>query len=392
MKRIYISIILWFLASTIISAQDIKTDEPIGNATQYVLQRADRSSLKYDQTTEAYKQWHLGVTVGLEGILIGQRLNLKNTIGPSSRLFLGKWLTPTSGIELGLMASLMDNGGNRSNSQLLLAGADIGYSLNLTNLISRKPFANKFNLFMLTGPSLRMTQRADLALGWYGTMRGLYSTNSTISLMLEGRFGGYVRQSSTEVFMGSYRIFSTASLSAGIVVRINNSYKNAYKIREDYKYSVLIGATLIPSKNFSLSTTGASMRVAAERAISPVSAYRLSIGTDQYIFGKDRISLHNYSLGADYLMSLLPESGDEKKLFNCSALFGVGVGLSTQKGKTGFVPSAKAGIRGDFNLDDKLTLYIEPDLYVHSFNYTLIRNTSKLRPVLGLYAGASYKF
>ena len=342
--------------------------------------RAVRRTRNREAHDEHRPLWnHLFVELGAGAQQIATRSSLLhgNLMGPVWHLNLGKWWTPTSGLQIGVEGGWSKDRNRTENPKLYTASVKADYLWNITNTWCGYDEARRVYLIGKIGALL--TARAgnrpskSVHLGGEAALQGVWQAAPRVGLYLQPQIQFYNKKLSVEHHMRG-KFTALTSLQAGVNVRLNNYPRQASRERyESDRYTWFVSGTAgsgsITNRNF-FDLPGTRVKIAAGHWYTPLSAWRIQASAH---WSRTAQRLNNYYIGVEpeYLLNLtnLSRGYDPDRVFQLNALAGVSIGTSRQNGKHHFVTGAHIGLQPDFRLCRRLHLFVEPRAGIYQKSY-----------------------
>lgn len=319
----------------------------------------------------------------------------RTTLSPTVSVGLGKWFSPISGLRLRAEAGQAKYDAGKSASFVNL-GAD--YLWNISNASRGYLDDRKFELIGVVGLDAAAYRNRDkLYLGSNIGLKGLWNVSPAVSLFLEPTLYAYDNAFLPGTTASSLKLDLTASMRAGMQFNIQSreAAGNPWYEREDQRTFYTLSAGGVASAiGFSAhQNVGGVARAGMGRWFSPVSAWRVSIGTQamRHAGGKRVQYSGKLFAGADYLTDLTAASFGENpdRIVSVRSVFGGNVALRYRRGKSYFCPDLHAGFQLAAALGNGWEIYGEPQL-AYQLDASMDDKAERLLPSLQM--GVNYSF
>ena len=314
--------------------------------------------------------------------VISRLMDIENNkyVGFNGMVGFGGWFTQTQGIRFSALAGFSPyiNESELSSYDKLVNGVGrIDYLVNYSNLFGGYNEGRIFKLIGTFGLELATTKYGNsnwkLAGGLGIGLQGAFRISPTVDLFMEPRISFYNK---TYTQGTNNRFDSVASMLFGVTYHSSdNVYKRdndifAHKSEADHMFvtaSAGVGATC---SRFREELSGAEhlaykFNVGFGKWFSKSSGLQISGGTILYgtrnpysIVNNPPYRARTLMLSADYLLNMtnVVAGYRDDRLFEVIG----GAGVSAIYHHTTFYPALQAFLRGNFNLNDRWSLYIEP--------------------------------
>ena len=334
-----------------------------------------------------------------------------NYAGFSGMLGFGGWFNAVQGIRLSALAGFAPYSsseiGAPSSSTLINGVGRADYLVNYSNLFGGYNERRIFKLIGTFGVELAATKYEDtrwkMAAGLGLGLQGAFRVSPTVDLFMEPRMSFYNK---TYTHGKDNRFDGVASMLFGVTYHSNdNEYRKdndifAHKSISDHMFvtaSAGIGATY--SRYDEGLSAGESLayrfNIGIGRWFTKNSGLQISGGTLLYGTRNPRTDAHEtyrartLTLGADYLLNMtnVVAGYREDRLFE---LIG-GAGVAAIYHHSTFYPALQAFFRGNFNLNNNWSVFVEPHA-VWSPTRTVFTNTISTRKAIVMTAniGTAY--
>lgn len=344
-----------------------------------------------------------GISGSMSGIVNkGLFTDLKNRVGFEGTMFIGKWITATSGIRLSGTIGKM---GRTDIRRPMLAMIDLDYMWNLNSAFAGYRPGRHFETNISLGGVVAAPGDSDghTYLGFGAGIQWMWNMTPTLGLYIEPRVRVFNKNFSDyyHTDAGS-NIDMLASVSLGLRYQVDASgyrsrqnagsaYSGYDAARRDYEDSRKFFITVAggPFSNVtSFDSNSAAFFIGLGKWFTPASAWRLTADYQYHMSGVKYMTL---GLGADYMLSLssLSCGFDPDRIFDVTAIAGLYGGVAQySRGRNEFAYGLKAGLQGRFRLSRSIDLFIEPQLLsMHLGGYS----SRTLTPEFRIMAGLTYK-
>ena len=298
-------------------------------------------------------------------------------VGMSAFMGIGKWLSASNGVRLGLQATTFRQpGGNR----LKAVGARADYLLNLNNLFGGANPRRVFWTNLVLGGSYNWsTDRTHNARHTWGAGGGLQANlrlSRCLDFVLEPRVDFLNKRWAPAA--DSYKSFdASASLMAGLVYTYRETPSKAAHTKERagamHRGTIgLSGGLAVPLDNYSNWRSYMPVaRLSYTHWSTPLSGWRYSLqGMISRQIGHSRYALT--TAGADWLTDLtaLSYGCDNSRALTVRTVAGISLGAEHSRSLTHIASDMHAGVQAAFRLSTVVSLTIEPQLaYEFSKHY-----------------------
>lgn len=353
------------------------------------------------ERNKAFKQsaWYdhafIEAGAGLSVLLRNYSLHhIGSTISPDLHIGVGKWFSPVSGVRLKAEAGHAEwKGGARS---FLSMGAD--YMWNLTNATTGYLPDRRFELIALAGLNLA-SHRNDghIYLGGNLGVKGVWHASPVVGFYLEPMLLGYDNAFLPGTTASSLKIDLLARLHAGLQFNLNahdGKAAEAYDAEDQRTfYTASVGGTGLAIGAKHLRNVGGLVRAGFGRWYSPVSAWRVTIGTEAIRHKEGRRAHYSGRLtaGADYLFDITTATlgENEDRSVSVRALAGANLGLRYESLGSRFCPDLHLGMQFALRIGKGWEVFAEPGLAYLAY----AKRHDKARHLLpSLQAGFNYSF
>lgn len=319
----------------------------------------------------------------------------KTTLAPTAQAGVGKWFTPLSGVRLKAEAgqARWDKDDRRSYVTL---GAD--YLWNISSAATGYDPDRSFELIGFLG--LHGSAWRNRAKFYYGAnvgLRGLWNATPTTSFFIEPIVYAYDNAFLPGHTASSFKLDLMAAMRAGVQFNINASEginPHWYDAGDGRTfYSLSAGGLVSPIGLRGKANMGVTARAAFGRWYSPVSAWRVGIGTQamRHKGGRRNTYSGKLFLGADYLTDITAATFGENpdRAVSLRSVFGGNIALRYKRGKSTFCPDVHAGLQLGLNVGKGWEIYGEP-LLTYQLEKDMDDKAERLLPSIQL--GVNYAF
>lgn len=321
--------------------------------------------------------------------------NVSSSVSPTARVGLGKWFTPLSGVRLRAEANHAKWDKNKSSAFVNL-GAD--YLWNISNATRGYRDDSHLELIGVVGLDAASYRKKDkLYIGANLGLKGLWNVSPQVSLFLEPTIYAYDNAFLPGTTASSFKIDLLAAMRAGMQFNIqaNEAHETAWYERDDQRtfYTLSAGGVMSAIGFRSHQNMGATARAGFGRWFSPVSAWRVSAGTQamRHTGGKRVQYSGKLYAGADYITDFTAASLGENpdRVMSVRSLFGANLALRYKGGKSTFCPDVHAGFQVAAALGKGWEVYAEPQL-AYQLEADMDDKAERLLP--SLQFGMNYAF
>lgn len=316
------------------------------------------------------------------------------SLAPTAQAGIGKWFSPLSGVRLKAEAGQARWDAEKRRSFVTL-GAD--YLWNISNASTGYNPDRHFELLGFLGvQGSAYRNRGRFYYGANAGLRGLWNATPTTSLFLEPTLYAYDNAFLPGTTASSFKLDLMAAMRAGVQFNINardGKSQPWYEAGDERTfYSLSAGGVLSPIGLRARANMGVTARAALGRWYSPVSAWRVGIGTQAM---RHKSSRNSYSgklfLGADYLTDITAATFGENpdRAVSLRTLFGGDLALRYKKGRSTFCPDVHAGLQLAAGMGCGWEIYGEP-LLSYQLEKDMDDKAERLLPSLQL--GVNYSF
>ncbi len=301
--------------------------------------------------------------------------------------FAGKFFSPTAGLRL--KGELGNIGGNGIPHRTLAIGS-LNFVWNLNSAFGGYRPGQVFDMSLNLGP----------VLAYAGNVKGNYYPGAEASITalfrLTPEWGIFI-EPEARMFTGKFSRELDAcahgpflSVSAGLRYTIGNFSHNYPESYTDYlkaRNNFLTFAVAPSWRRRGDYGTGFVAQAGFGRRESPLSSWRISARGEVFSRNPNYMSL---GVDADYLLSMSTGMAgfNPDRVFDLSALVGVGGGIAWRSGPVRAMVEGRVGLHGSFRLSDALDFYIEPQLAANTMFYG---SSCHWTPELRVMAGLKYK-
>lgn len=192
------------------------------------VQYVPREKPSYDKKRLS-TEWFVNMSYGIEGILRGGA-QFSQTLAFTARAAVGSWLTPVSGVEVGisgykLPTSYLAQSGVRwaqFQRNLPSLGVDVAYLFNMTNFTYASVDPRSFDVVGTVGASYRFGNDVS-SYGAFVGLRGYYHPNDIFALYVEPRFA-LNRNNFGSAVSGGRGYYMQPAVNLGMQLSLNNRY------------------------------------------------------------------------------------------------------------------------------------------------------------------------
>ena len=317
---------------------------------------------------------------------------------------VGKWFTPLSALRLGVSAtSLKQTGAHRAN----VLGGQLDYLVNLHNVFGGVDNTRWFWVNGVAGVSLNSTADGSgtryRTFGLGGGLQGNFRLAPQLSLTLEPRMDLY-REDYAPALSTTSKWDATASLLAGLTYTYRADY-NPERGHDDFTpqtwhdhmfLEMGIGGNLPVTKaaaKHPFNYVRPQVTAAVGKWFTPLHGARIwtQFAQTEYNDEKARRYKH-FDFGADYLFNFTNavRGYSTYRPFELTGALGAGLSHRQQHSKLFF--GMDASLRGTWNVNPFLGIYVEPRLQGYGKNYlpTALGKT-KIDFIASASAGVQFK-
>ncbi len=292
-----------------------------------------------------------------------------DSLRPVGSVGFGKWFTAVSAVRAYAKAGVVTSAGIEYG----MLGAGLDYMFNITNLIAGYDPGRRFELSGIFGGSAVYQNHDD-------------QSSSNFSFGLEAGFQGSVKVSpKASLFLEPKLELYTSDFAAGTIntpfkgdlygtVNLGFNYRfDSYIIGVNYELfekakgerwflAVSGGPSAVVKRGITADSFSKSFEVKTGKFYTPISSWRAGFKFETTPGSNLLRESKYYALELDYLLDLttFSQGFKENRLFNLSAIAGLGLGLNDVKDKLRVDPGIQAGLQGKFRLSDNFSIYLEP--------------------------------
>lgn len=368
--------------------------------TYHMLNRTLRSKNEFKNASITD---HLFMTTGIGTQLFMSMKNVDRDYawGPLMSASVGKWLSPYSGLRLGVMGGVFYNHATFSkDTRHVSASGGVDYLWNITSSMSGYDPNRSFELIGSIGANLAFTSKSDqkARIGINAGIQGLWHLNDFWGLYVEPQiriYGNKFIEGNTDFIKKDMVV----SINAGLHYRFGTYSKaNNHSVfeKEDKRYFLSAGAGVnnIVLTNIQLmDNADLETKISFGKWYTPLSAWRVN-GTILYTPNASRkYPLHYVGLGLDYMMSLatLSKGYNPDRLLDVIPFVGFTSGIVRRNNESKFIPGIDAGAQFKFKVSPSIDLFAEPRVGLRTDSYDGMKQ-DRLDRVISITGGISYRF
>lgn len=278
--------------------------------------------------------------------------------------FVGKYFTSTAGLRIKAEFGRIGHRRRPIPANLYLATGQLDFVWNLNSAFGGYRPDQVFDMSFNFGPAVTYADKSK------GKFYPGVGAGFTALFRLSHNWGIFIEPEAKIFSDNCTRDLNTGgrgpflSLSAGIRYDIGNFKHNFAESYTDFlkekNYFLTFGGGIAHRWKGNYGD-GISGQIGFGKRFSPISSWRITAEGDIFNASPAFMSL---DLAADYMFSLSTSIAgfNPDRVFDLSALVGVTAGMGQYRGGMSGLIGGRAGLHGDFRLNDALDLYIEPQL------------------------------
>lgn len=355
-----------------------------------LLDRAARLKGATQFATSPEGHLFFGIGGGVWGFARKVSEQYRHPFGAGS-IYVGKYFSPVAGLRVKAEGGRIGQttvDGNLRNRYLMAGSLDFVWNLN-SAFGGYRP-GQVFDLALNIGPALAYADKTEGKIypGAEASLTALFRLSPNWGIYIEPEAKMFARGFNRDLNGGGSGPF--VSLTAGVRYTFGNfkldfaeSYDDWAKSSNSF-LSIAAGPAKRWKGNYGKGMTG---MVSFGHRFTPISSWRISAEGDFFSASPGYMSV---GAGADYLASISTGMAgfNPRRVFDLSALVGVTAGAAQFLGPVRAQLGARAGLHGDFRLNDALDLFVEPQIAV---NKMIGGYSSSVTPELRVMLGLKYK-
>ncbi len=326
--------------------------------------------LRNDDFANTHPLDHVFIEGAFGGIVPVTAYNIKHpnaNLRPKMFAGIGKWFTATSGMRLRTDIAQYQVHETKNRTKAVSIGAD--YLWNMTNAFHGYKPERRFELIGSLGANVSFRGGSSkIFLGGDAGIKGLWHVNEALGLFIEPRLqlyaDNYIPHTSTSLL----KMDLLASTQIGLQVRVSDyqptEAREAFEASERKDFFSAAGGIYTSASGFRNGRSyGVTGRLSYGSWISPVSAWRLSIGGK----GNPRAGYRYAQLmtSADYISDLttLAWGYNDERIVNLRTIIGLDLGAEYRGGsKARFSSEVHIGGQLGLRISSTNELFLEPQL------------------------------
>lgn len=372
----------------------------------YRMRGYDRAESRARFEEQDRNDFFFSLSGGVAGLQTSMRKGqgLSNKIGVTGAISFGKWYTPLSAWRVGVNGMHIPNVKNR---KIQYFGANLDYLMNLSTLFAGYNSDRIFEVAGIAGIDLgASSSRSKLVFipGFHVGLQGVFNVSPQFDLYIEPKLNFYSDKFDT--FRSAVKSDIGASFMVGLnyKMKLQHSAQRAMSRRavsgiNNSFVSAAVGTGILSTGLFAHIPVSQKLNIAAEVGVgtwfTQVSGLRVAVNS--MTVTTNFKTPHNYTfmgLNADYLINLsaLTASYTPDQLFELIGVAGINLnwGLNNVKAKNIF--GATLGVQAKFNINKRVSVYLEPRLGIFSDKLDGYNSTIGVEATGNLMIGTAYKF
>ncbi len=292
-----------------------------------------------------------------------------DALRPIGSIGVGKWFTPVSGLRVFAKAGVVTSGDVEHG----MLGAGLDYMLNISNLIAGHDPGRRFGLNGILGGNAVYQNHEDqvgsnFSYGLEAGVQGTVRVSPNAYLFLEPKVELYTSDFAEGTINTPFKGDLFGTVNVGFTYNFNSYSGGANnELFEEanadrWFMSVSGGPSSLVKRGITSDAFSKTFGIQAGKFYTPISSWRAGFKYESTPSSSFTSKNNYYALELDYLLDLTTYSLGFKKdrVFNLSAIAGLGVGLKDHSDRQQVVPGIHAGLQGRFRLTDDLSIFIEP--------------------------------